>query len=106
MLAIANEYDLPGVEPEIREINELPMEQLEKYRGSYIFEDDDSTCEIELLGSQLVVTAEWLDNTMTLSPESATRFFDVSNGRRIEFHINNGVVVGLTYAGYRANRTQ
>ena len=106
MLAIASEYDLPGVEPEIHEINELHMEQLEKYRGSYIFEDDDSICEIELLGPQLVVTAEWLEKPMTLLPESAILFFDASNGRRIEFHIDDGIVTGLTYAGYRANRMQ
>ena len=105
MLAIAKEYDLPGVEPAIREINELQIEQLDKYRGSYVFDDDDSTCEIELLGPRLVVTAEWLEKPMTLLPESATQFFDASNGTQIEFHIDNGVVAGLTYAGYRANRT-
>ncbi len=105
MLAIAKEYDLPGVEPEIREINELQIEQLDKYRGSYVFEDDDSTFEIELLGPRLVVTATRLEKPMTLLPESATQFFDASNGRQIEFHIDNGVVAGLTYAGYRANRT-
>ena len=103
MLAIANEYNLPGFEPAVREVSELRMEQLEKYPGSYIFEDD-SICKIKLRGSQLVVTAKWLREPVTLLPESEIRFFDASDGTRVEFHIDNGIVAGLTYDGYRASR--
>jgi CubicO group peptidase (beta-lactamase class C family) len=105
MLAIATEYDLPGIEPTVREVNELPIDQLENYRGNYVFEVDDTTCDIELRGSQLVMTAEWLESPMTLLPESETIFFDALNGNLVEFHIDDGVVGGLTFDGYRSNRT-
>jgi hypothetical protein len=103
LLAIANEYDLPGIEPTVREISELPVEQLERYVASYLF-DDESTCEIEVVESQLIMSAEWLDTPMKLLPESATYFFDVSNGMRVEFHLDGDVISGLTLGDSLAER--
>ena len=101
--ALSTEYDLPGIYPLVFEVLEMSAEELRKYAGSYLFEDDESW-EIEATESALIATADWLYEPIRFLPKSATEFFDATNGTLIEFEVENDEIAGVTFAGFSASR--
>jgi CubicO group peptidase (beta-lactamase class C family) len=105
LLSIANEYDLPGIEQTVREPIELTAGELQKYVGRFRFEDLE-TCDLELTGDRLILTAELLGDPIWLIPQSTTQFFDSESGMLVDFDVAENDVVSLTMAGYFAERIE
>jgi len=98
--SIASEYELPGIDPLIREILEIPSEELMKFVGRYELENI-GLLEIQLSGDGLVVQGEALDETIKLLSQSETELFDSTDGTLFEFDISEGVVTGFDVRGLR-----
>lgn len=105
LLAIASEYELPGIAPTIREVVVIPTVDLEKFAGSYELENF-GPLEIVLLENQLIVEAEFMDEPMQLLPQSATQFFDSTDGTIVEFDVQDNVVTGFNVQGLRGDRVE
>ncbi len=105
LLAIASEYELPGIAPTIREVVVIPTVDLEKFAGSYELENF-GPLEIVLLENQLIVEAEFMDEPMQLLPQSATQFFDSTDGTIVEFDVQDNVVTSFNVQGLRGDRVE
>jgi len=105
LIAIANEYELPGIEPTIREIEEISTADLEKFAGGYELENI-GLVKIELLDDRLTATAEFIDEPVQLLPQSATEFFDSTDGTLFEFDVQDGVVNGFTMRDIKGERVE
>jgi len=105
LLSIANEYDLPGIEQTVREPIELTAGELQKYVGRFRFEDLE-TCDLELTGDRLILTAEFMGDPIWLIPQSTTQFFDSESGMLVDFDVVENDVVSLTLGGYLAERIE
>jgi len=105
LLAIASEYDLPGIEPTIREIANIPTGDLQKFVGSYEL-DNMGTMKIGLYNGQLRVDADFMDEPVQLLPQSETEFFDSSDGTIFEFDVRDNGVQGFNAQGMRAERIE
>ena len=105
LLSIANEYDLPGIEQTVREPIELTAVELQKYVGRFRFEDL-GTCDLELTGDRLILTAEFMGDPIWLIPQSTTQFFDSESGMLVDFDVVENDVVSLTLSGYLAERIE
>ena len=105
LLSIANEYNLPGIEQTVREPIELTAVELQKYVGRFRLEDL-GTCDLELTGDRLILTAEFMGDPIWLIPQSTTQFFDSKSGMLVDFDVVENDVVSLTVAGYLAERIE
>jgi CubicO group peptidase (beta-lactamase class C family) len=96
-LAIAEEYDLPGISPFIEQVIELSQQQLSKYVGTYELQAGQLT--IELADRGLEVTSTFIEGSILLFPKSESSFVDGRNGAAYEFDLEEGVVTGITLFG-------
>lgn len=103
MLSIAKEYNLPGVAPRTRTVKEQTKSELERFIGTYKF-NDLGNAEIELKGNVVEFSADFLDEPVIILPETNTKFFDKSDGTYFDFEITNGKVTKLKVQGYEAIR--
>ena len=101
MLSIVDEYDLPGIEPNIKKIFEMPDEELMRYEGVYEI-DEYGQLEIVIEDDHLKATAAFLDESIQLYAENDTLFFDRSDGTPINFDVEDGVVSGFNVQGLQA----
>jgi len=103
MLSIAKEYDLPGVEPELKEIISLTEQDLQKYTGKFQV-GDLGELEIKILDGHLIWEAEFIGRVIYLAPESETLFFDRNDGTKIEYDLVGGKAIGFSTQGLKAVR--
>lgn len=103
LLAIADEYELPGVEPKIREIVEISATDLKKIAGRY---DDENWGLLEILASDdhLVVVSDDLDEPLLLLPQGPLQFFDIPDGYIWDFDYDGQKVTGYTVDGLQGIR--
>lgn len=94
MLSIAAEYKLPGVEPMVREVSKQTAEQLQRFVGSYQIADR-GVINIAVQDEGLEVTADFVEEPITLLPSSDSTFFDKADGEIINFTFEEGIVTGL-----------
>ena len=105
MLSLAAEYDLPGIEPSMRTPIIMTEAERTPYLGTYYFTDyGNATFSIHQDG--LMAIAEFTNEPLVLRPESDTSFFDVSNGERILFHFEDGIVTGLSVNDFFAAKVE
>jgi hypothetical protein len=103
LLALNAEYDLPGVDPDIKHVIEMNEEQLNAYTGTFQLAEM-GTLEITMENGQLSLIADFIDNPTHLLPENDTLFFDDSDGTPINFAIVDGQVNGFEVQGLQATR--
>ena len=104
-LAIAKVYNLPGIEPNIKKVVQIPEEKLNKYAGKYSI---DALGELELFESKghLGVYADFIGDTIQLLAESDTLFFDKSDGTPFRFSIEDDSVTGFEVQRFTAERVE
>jgi hypothetical protein len=102
-LAIAREYNLPGIEPDIKKRIELPVDELSKYCGKYRI-DAFGALEIFHLDKDLGVYADFIGDTLHLFPESDTLFYDRMDGTEFRFKIEDDSVTAFEVQRFTANR--
>ena len=105
LLSIANEYDLPGIEPVVREIAEIEPEALLKFAGKYEL-DQVGVFNITVDGKRLKLSDVDSDYTAWLFPQSDHEFFGSESGSIFTFEVQDGVAVGFVTRGLRGVRLE
>ena len=103
MLAVAQEYNLPGVEADIREVIQISAENLAKYTGKFQA-GDLGVLEVKISNNHLIFEADFIGQTIHLAAESDSTFFDRNGGTRIMFEIKEAKVIGFNVRGLRLDR--
>lgn len=104
-LAIAQEYDLPGLKPDIRKNIELSDEELSKYAGKYQV-GDIGVVELKIEEGELVVRAPFVNPALHLVCESKTSFYAREDGTRLSFNLEKGKVTGFKVQNLDATKLE
>ncbi len=104
-LAIAKEYNLPGIEPNLKKVVQIPAEKLNRYTGKYRI-DELGELEIMNLSNQLMVVGEFLHDTLQIRAESDSVFFTTDDGTTLTFSIKNDSVMGFKVQQLTAKRVE
>ncbi|MCG8309289.1 MAG: serine hydrolase [Cytophagales bacterium] len=102
-LVIAKEYNLPGIEPDIRRTAEMSEEELNHYAGKYEIENL-GVLEIFESEKHLALHADFIGDTVHILPESDTVFFDRNDGTAFKFTIEDDSVTGFNVQHFTAKR--
>ena len=97
-LALAQEYDLPGIEPDLREVINMSDEQLQRFVGTYNI-DGVGVLEVKIEESHLTFEAPFINPTMHALAENDSSFFDRNSGTRVVFDLEEGKATGFTVPG-------
>lgn len=104
LLAIANEYELPGIAPVVRTIEPLTSEQLAPFVGRYNMNGDIYDTNVD--GESVVINGVGFDFTDRLLPQSTTELFSESSGTVLSFTIEGDIAISFTVFGQTAVRFQ
>ncbi len=94
LLAIATEYDLPGIEPDVKTIVDLSEEERMKYTGKYRFPEGEIV-DIKIKDMGLEGREGWFDEPVYLVPENDTAFFNKKSGTSYTFMLDGETVTGF-----------
>ena len=95
LLAIADEYELPGIEPIVREVVRVAPDELAKFAGRYEI-GEWGVFEVTVDGERLKLTHEDSDYTAWWYPQSELEFFGSETGSITTFEVRDGRVVGFS----------
>ncbi|MDT0596397.1 serine hydrolase domain-containing protein [Glaciecola petra] len=101
--SIATEYELPGYEYRMRTIVEQPVEQLQKFIGTYD-SGEDGLYEVTLIDGKLSIHVPNYGYTTFLTPQGPTMFFEENNGIELEFVIEDEQLTTILWRGQTAPR--
>ena len=104
-LAIAKEYNLPGIEPNLKKVVQITAEKLNRYTGKYRI-DELGELEIMNLSNQLMVVGEFLHDTLRIRAESDSVFFTTDDGTTLTFSIQDDSVMGFKVQQFTAKRVE
>lgn len=102
-LAIAKEYGLSGIEPDVKETINIPLDELQKYVGRYQV-GDIGIVEAKIVDGLLTFQAPFINPTMHMLAESKTAFFDRDSGNKVDFDIKDGEITGFKVQGLQATK--
>lgn len=105
MLSIAKEYGLEGIEPTRREIKDLPAEDLQRFTGKYRIPERGEV-ELTVKGNGLEASADFLEQTLFLLPESDSTFFDRSDGTYFYFLKDGEAITGFRVQRFEADKIE
>ncbi|MEM9298782.1 MAG: serine hydrolase domain-containing protein [Bacteroidota bacterium] len=105
LISIANEYDLPGVEPDVRSVVDLTEEQRQLMVGTYDF-PSLGNAQVALKDNGLELTARFLYEPIFLLPASDSTFFNKKNGRNFTFTYDNGAVNSLKVQQFEGTKIE
>ncbi len=94
LLAIANEYELPGIEPVERELADIAPEDLERFSGLYEI-GEWGIFEVTVDGRRLKLSQEESGYTAWWYPQSELEFFGSETGAITTFEVRDGTVIGF-----------
>lgn len=104
-LSLAEEYGLPGVEPNVKTMKAQSEEELQRFVGTFTFEGFGS-CTFEVHDRGLRQTADWSTRTWELLPSGDHTFFTTDVGEDFTFIMEGDSAVGLEVQGYKAVRVE
>ncbi|MFK7972893.1 MAG: serine hydrolase domain-containing protein, partial [Bacteroidia bacterium] len=105
LLSIAKAYDLPGVEPMTRTVNNTSIEKRKPMVGTYNF-PELGEAKVAIKGSGLEVTGEFTEEPLMLLPESDSIYFNRSSGTYYTFLFEDGDVSGIQFWEYFGKKTE
>lgn len=103
LLAVAEAFDLPGIEPKVRTPVAMTEQELGKYTGIYDL-GDYGMITMALEEGQLTMHGEVLDAPIPIAPENDTLFFDMTDGTVIDFDFEENEVTGFVVQRIQATR--
>jgi len=106
LIAVANEYNLPDVEVDVRNVVKMSSEALSKYAGKFQVGDMGVVQVAVSGGDHITFEAPFIGRTIHLAAESETAFFDRADGTPITFDIETGKVTGFKVQGLQATRVK
>ncbi len=98
LLSIANEYEIPGIEPVVRELAYVAPEELTRFTGRYEV-SEWGVFEVTVDGERLKLSHEGSDYTAWWYPQSDLEFFGSETGSITTFELRGGAVIGFTSEG-------
>jgi len=104
-LAIAREYNLPGIKPDIKKIIKMTDTQLKSYTGKYELEKV-GPFDIFLSDGHLIIDASFMDRKVHILPVSDSVFVDKKDGTEIKFNMKDNTVAGFTVRNYYARKLE
>lgn len=105
LLGIVQEYNLPGYSPKKRVFREQSQEQLERFVGTYDFQENGQV-NIIVKNDGLEFSGDLSSEPVFLWPESDSTFFSKSSGQRLNFILENGLVTGLKISGIEGKKIE
>lgn len=104
-LSIAQEYELPGVEPTKRVYHKLSNQELQNFAGKYKIPD---LGEVEMIvkDNGLEHLAPFAPEPIFLLPSSDSTFFNTNGGAYLEFVRKGGVITGFKFYGFEASKIE
>lgn len=103
LLSIANEYELPGIEPVMRNVADVAPEYLARFSGRYeIGEFGVFTVSVD--GTRLKLSHKESGYTAWWYPQSDLEFFGSETGSITTFELRDGAVIGFTSEGAKGVR--
>ncbi len=105
LLAIAEEYELPGVEPIMRTVNSTSIEERSPLVGTYQF-PDLGMAQVSIKDKGLEVEAEFINEPIMLLPESDSSYFSKTSGTYFTFVWEEGEVKGFRVEGYFGEKVE
>jgi CubicO group peptidase (beta-lactamase class C family) len=103
MLSIADEYELPGFEPVVRELADVEPGDLARLAGRYEV-GESGVVKVSVDGEQLQLLHEESGYTSWWYPQSDLEFFDSEWGSITTFELRDGTVIGYTSNGAKGVR--
>lgn len=94
LLSVAEEYNLPGIEPQIKSVNEQSQQELQRYPGKYRF-PELGILEVHAKENGLELIADFLDEPIFLLPESDSTFFNQIDGSTFNFVFDGDSVITM-----------
>ena len=105
ILAVAEEYGLPGIKPNSYKAMDMAAADLEKFTGKFNVEGLGN-CELTLENGQLKITAAFMPRPIMLLAMTEQRFFDESDGTLFDFKVKDGKVSGFKVDRFTASRIE
>lgn len=95
LLSIANEYELPGIEPVVRQLADITPDELERFTGRYEV-GEWGIFEVAVDGERLKLSHEDSDYVAWWYPQSDLEFFGSETGSITTFEVQDGDVIGFS----------
>ena len=105
MLAIANEYKLEGIKPDMRENVAMTAEQLAPYVGKYNVERMGNI-ELKQDNGHLFIHAAFAPQPMQMNAETGSKFYVARDGVRFDFKLKDGKAIGFEVQGLKGKRIE
>jgi len=105
LISFANEYGLPGIQPETKEVADLTVADLQKYTGKYKLTESGEV-ELYIEDGQLTAFGEFMNEPGIFLAENDTLFFDKEDWQPIDFDLENDIVGGFNAGRFRAERVE
>ncbi|MEO1049676.1 MAG: serine hydrolase [Bacteroidota bacterium] len=105
LLGIAEEYDLPGMEPRRRVVREQSPEQLARFTGKYRF-PEDGDADITIKDNGLEFSGELFSGSVFLLPETDSVFFNKRTGTYYNFQFEGDSVTSVKFTRFEAKRIE
>jgi CubicO group peptidase (beta-lactamase class C family) len=104
-LSIAQEYDLPGIEPRTRAFNKQSSKELARFIGKYHFpKNGDATIKIK--DSGLEFTGEIFSGPIFLLPENENTFFNKNTGTYYKFQFEGDTITSVKFSRFEAKKIE
>ncbi len=91
LLAIAEEYNLKGIEPNRKRVAEMSETKLSSFEGTYAMNEFGET-KIRIMDRGLACEGGWFSTPAQLLPENDSVFFNASSGTQYTFQFDDEVV--------------
>lgn len=106
LLSLADEYDLPGLEPRTREFKAQAPEALARFTGDYQF-PNNGTGRITIKDDGLTFAADYFSSgSVYLLPETDSVFFNKDTGTYYEFLWEKDKVAGVKFGSQQASKVE
>lgn len=103
MLAIAEEYNLPGIEPRVRTVTEQTEAERLRFVGDYEF-DELGPASLTIKENGLELNAGFLDEPILILPENDSTFFEKGDGTYFRFSFEKETVSGFEVQRFTAKK--
>jgi CubicO group peptidase (beta-lactamase class C family) len=105
ILSVAEEYELPGIEPNIRKVMIRSIEERNPMVGTYEF-PELGKAYVTIKENGLEIDGEFTDEPIFLLPETDSTYFNSKNGTNYTFFFEGEDVTGVKFWRFSAEKTE
>ncbi|NEN22367.1 beta-lactamase family protein [Cryomorpha ignava] len=105
LLSIANEYLLPGIEPDLRKVANKSVVERTPMVGTYIF-PELGVANVTIKENGLEIDGDFTDEPILLLPETDSTYFNTKSGTYYTFLLEGENVTGIKFWKYTGEKTE